>query len=239
VGVGTLAPASECLQPAPTDGSAVVVVSNVDQVAWAIPARRTGTALVAFGVVGVVLLAACLVAVLVSLVPIVNGARELEQQRAAAVALIAPAADALEATAASAEHAGTSLALSASAARNAASVTSQLADAVAGLAAFSSAFSETADRSRALSDDLGRTADALGQNQIDSATAASQLRVLADRVRQLAERLGSADAPPPNALAEVALPLAVTLVALVLAWLGAIALASVWLGRRLRAARAV
>jgi hypothetical protein len=207
-----------------------------DALVGGLPARRTGTALVAFGVVGLVLLLACLVAVLVSLVPIVNGARELEQQRAAAVALIAPAADALETTAASAEHAGTSLALSAEAARNAAAVTSQLADALGGLAAFSSAFGETADRSRALSDDLGRSADALGQNRVDSATAASELRVLADRVRQLGERLGSATAPPPNALADVALPLAVALVALVLAWLGAIAVASIWLGLRLRAA---
>jgi hypothetical protein len=206
-----------------------------DRLAGVVPARRTGSVLVAFGAAGLVLLVTCLVAVLVSLMPIVNGAAQLEQQRAAAVGLIAPAADALESTAASAERAGTSLGLSASAARNGASVTSQLADALAGLAAFSSAFGDTADRSRALSKDLAKTADALAQNESDSATAAANLHVLADRVRHLGEQLGSAAAPPPSGLAGVALPLAVALVALVLAWLAAIAIASIWLGRRLRA----
>jgi len=222
----------------PTDSGRPAADSSLaaDHVTAVLPARRTGTALVTFGVVGIVLVVACLVAVLVSLVPILNGAAQLEQQRAAAVDLIAPAADALESTAASADRAGTSLAVSASAARNAAGVTSQLADALGGLATFSSAFGDTADRSRALSDDLARMADALGQNETDSATAARDLRVLADRVRQLGEQLGSAAAPPPSALAGVALPLAVSLVALVLGWLGAIAIASIWLGRRLRSA---
>lgn len=200
--------------------------------------HRLGPALIGFGVVGLVLLGACLVAVALSLAPLVNSAQTLEQQRTAAAELIGPAADALDSTASSAEHAGTSLGQSVGAARDAASVTGQLADALEGLAAFSSAFGDTASRSRALSDDLSRTADSLAQNQTDSATAAAQLRDLADRLRQLGERLGSAGGPPTNNLAGVALPLTLGLVALVLLWLAAIAVASVWLGRRLRADRA-
>jgi len=198
-------------------------------------AERKGAALITFGIVGLILLGACLVAVVVSMVPLMNGAAALEEQRTAAVQLLGPAADALEATATSAEHAGASLGTSVAAARDAASVTGQLADAMQGLAVFSSSFSDTANRSRALSDDLSRTADSLATNQTDSAATAAQLRTLADRLHQLAETLGSADGPPPSALAGVAVPLALGLVVLILLWLAAIAVASIWLGRRMRA----
>jgi len=188
----------------------------------------------AFGVVGLVLLAVCLVAVAASVAPLLRGASALEEQRAAALELIGPAADSLESTANSAEHAGTSLGASVSAAREAAGVTGQLADALQGLAMFSSAFSDTATRSRSLSDDLARTADALAQNQTDSTTASTQLRSLADRLHQLEERLGTAETPPTNSLAGIAVPLAIGLVALLLLWLAAIAAACTWLGWRLR-----
>jgi hypothetical protein len=197
-------------------------------------ARRTGSILVAFGSVGLVVLVACLAAVVLALAPLANEATILEQQRSSAVALIAPAADALETTATSAEDAGASLGQSVTAARDAASVTGQLADALGGLATFSSAFGDTAARSRALSDDLSRTATALAQNQTDSATAAAELRTLADRLRQLDESLAPAGAASPSALSGAVLPLAIGLVALALAWLGGIAVASIWLGRRLR-----
>jgi hypothetical protein len=196
--------------------------------------QRVGSALVVFGFVGLVLLAACLVAVAASVAPLLRGASALENERAAALQLIGPAADSLETTADSAEHAGTSLGQSVGAAREAAGVTGQLADALQGLAAFSSAFADTATRSRALSDDLSRTADSLAQNQTDSATASSQLRTLADRLRQLAERLGTADSPPTDTLAGIAIPLAIGLVSLLLLWLAVIAGASIWLGRRMR-----
>lgn len=198
------------------------------------PNRRVGSALVVFGVVGLILLAACLAAVAASVAPLLHGASALEQQRAAAVELIGPSADALESTADSAEHAGTSLGQSVGAAREAAGVTGQLADALQGLAAFSSAFADTANRSRSLSDDLSRTADALAQNQTDSATASSQLRSLADRLRQFAQRLGTADSPPTDTLAGIAIPLAIGLVALLLVWLGVIAAACIWFGLRMR-----
>ena len=196
--------------------------------------RRLGSLLVVFGVVGLLLLGACLVAVTASVAPLLRGASALEEQRAAALELIGPAADSLETTADSAEHAGTSLGQSVSAAREAAGVTGQLADALQGLAAFSSAFADTATRSRNLSDDLSHTADALAQNQTDSATASSQLRALADRLRQLSERLGRADRPPTDSLAGIAIPLAVGLVTLLLLWLAMIAAACIWLGRRMR-----
>ena len=196
--------------------------------------RRLGSALVGFGVVGLALLGACIVAATLALAPLLSSAQALEQQRTAAADLIGPAADALDSTATSAEHAGTSLGQSVTAARDAATVTGQLADALGGLAAFSSAFSDTANNSRALSDDLSRTADSLAQNQTDSATAAAQLRDLADRLRQLGERLGPASGPPTDNLAGIALPLTLGLVVLVLVWLAAIAVASIWLGRRLR-----
>jgi hypothetical protein len=196
--------------------------------------RRAGTALVAFGGIGLVVLAACVVALLVALVPLANEAAMLEQQRASAVELIGPAADALETTATTAQNAGVSLGQSVAAARDAASVTGQLADALGGLSAFSSAFADTAARSRTLSDDLTRTATALSQNQADAATAASQLRSLADQLRQLSGSVGGANASPASSLAGVALPLAIALVALALVWQGGIAVACIWLGRRLR-----
>ena len=199
------------------------------------PADRRGAALVAFGVSGLVLLGACLAAVIAAVVPLASTAAALEQQRTEAVALIGPAASALEATASSADNAGTSLGSSVSAAREAAAVTGQLANALQGLAAFSSAFGDTATRSRALSDDLATTADALARNQLDSAATAASLRALADRLKQLGQTLGAADSPPPSALAGVAIPLALLLTVLVLAWLAGIALAAIWLGRRLRA----
>lgn len=205
----------------------------------AVPNRQLGSSLVVFGVVGLVLLAACLVAVAASVAPLLRGASALEEQRAAALELIGPSADALESTATSAEHAGTSLGQSVSAAREAAGVTGQLADALQGLAAFSSAFADTANRSRSLSDDLSHTADALAQNQTDSATASSQLRALADRLRQLAERLGTADSPPTDTLAGIAIPLAIGLVTLLLLWLAVIAAACIWIGRRMRGGAAV
>jgi hypothetical protein len=198
-------------------------------------AYRRGTALMAFGGVGLLLLGACLIAVVLSLVPLVNGAAALEQQRTDAVALIGPAADALEATATTAEHAGASLGTSVAAARDAASVTGQLADALQGLAAFSSAFGDTAARSRTLSEDLSTTANALAQNQLDSASTAAQLRTLADRLHDLGETLGTAASPPPSAVAGVAVPLALGLVILLLLWLAVIAGACIWLGRRMRA----
>ena len=199
------------------------------------PAGRRGLALMGFGVVGLVLLGTCVATVLSSVVPLAATAAALEQQRADAVELIGPAAAALESTATSADNAGASLGSSVAAAREAASVTGQLADALQGLAAFSSAFGDTAARSRALSNDLVTTADALARNQLDSATTAASLRALADRLHQLGETLGAADRPPPSALAGVALPLALALVVLVLLWLAAIAVGAIWLGRRLRA----
>ena len=80
-----------------------------------------------------------------------------------------------------------------------------------------------------------RPKNSLARNQTDSATAATQLRTLADRLHQLDESLGSATTPPPSALAGIAVPLASALVALALIWLAGIAAASIWLGRRLRA----
>jgi hypothetical protein len=196
--------------------------------------RRAGTALVTFGALGLVLLGACLLAVLVAFVPVANEAATLEQQRAAAMGLVGPAADALETTATSAENAGVSLSQSVAAARDAATVTGQLADALAGLGAFSPSFADTALRSRTLSDDLSRTADALDRDQGDTRTAAAQLRALADQLRRLEGDLGPAEAPPATALDGIALPLATALVGLTLLWLAGLALGSIWLGRRLR-----
>jgi hypothetical protein len=198
--------------------------------------RRAGTALVTFGALGLVLLGACLLAVLVAFVPVANEAATLEQQRAAAMGLVGPAADALETTATSAENAGVSLSQSVAAARDAATVTGQLADALAGLGAFSPSFADTALRSRTLSDDLSRTADALDRDQGDTRTAAAQLRALADQLRRLEGDLGPAEAPPATALDGIALPLATALVGLTLLWLAGLALGSIWLGRRLRKA---
>lgn len=199
---------------------------------------RLGSVLIAFGVAGLAILVATVIALVLAVGPLAAAAADLDQARGNVAALVGPSADALEATAASADHAGQSLGQSETTARDAAAVTSQLADAMNGLAAFSGAFADTAARARSLSDDLTRTADAIHQNQLDSTTAATQLRALSTQLRDLQSRLAADQIATPGALDRLALPVAVGLGGLLLVWLAGLAFGAIWLGRRWRAGTA-
>jgi hypothetical protein len=200
--------------------------------------RGTGWALIAFGGIGLAILALTAVVAASSLAPLAESAAALESQRAQALALLGPAADSLESAATSADHAGGSLVASESSARDAATVTGQLADALGSLAGFSSSFDEVARQSRSLSESLTRTADSLHQNQIDSASVGLSLHMLARQLTDLRISLGGADtgsaAPstqstPNGASAGLLIALATGL----LLWLAAMAIGSMWLGRRI------
>jgi hypothetical protein len=201
------------------------------------PMARLGNVLIGFGVAGLAILVGTVIALLLAVGPLAAAAADLDAARGNVAALVGPSADALEATATSAEHAGQSLGQSETTARDAASVTSQLADAMSGLAAFSSAFADTAARARSLADDLNRTADAIHQNELDTATAATQLRTLSTQLRDLQSRLGADQIATPSQLDRLALPVAVGLGGLLLIWLGGLAVGAIWLGRQLRAGR--
>jgi hypothetical protein len=196
--------------------------------------RRLGQGLTWFGWAGVVLLIASAVAFAMTVRPLAETAGSLEDQRTQLVGLLGPAGDSLDSAAASADHGVASLVSSETAARNAATVTSQLASAMEGLGVFSPAFAETAAQSRSLSDNLIATADALHQNQIDSAGVATNLRALANQVKALRLSVGgSSTATGGGAVSTVGLPLLVALAVALLLWLGALAVGCIWVGRRL------
>lgn len=198
--------------------------------------RRLGTVLVAFGVTGLAILLVAIVVLVVAIVPLLSAASDLERAREDAVALAGPAADALDATASSADHAGDSLNESETTARDAAGVAGQLGDAMGGLGFLSGSFTETATRAHALADDLNRTADALHQNRLDSLSAAAQLHALAGQLHDLEGQLvADGAAGPPSGIGGAGLVLVLILFDLLLVWLAAMALGAVWLGRRIRA----
>ncbi len=196
--------------------------------------RRIGRALVAFGIVGLVT-AALLAALTVAVIgPLAIAAAQLEGQREATGAALNSAAGALDAAATSAENVTPSLAQSEAALRDGAAATSQLADAAGGLAAISSAFADTAARSRALSDDLTRTADALARNEADAGAVAGQLDALAREVRSLRSSVtGGPTIPGGPAIIELAAVAFVVLGLVLLGWLATAAAVCTWLGRRL------
>jgi hypothetical protein len=207
------------------------------EVAWS--RRNLSRALIGFGATGLVLTIALGIAVVAALGTVAGLASSLESQRAAATKLLAPASAALHSAASSAGHAGASLAGSESAARDGAAVTGQLADAMGGLAAFSSAFADVASRSRALSDNLTRTADSLHRNQADTAAVAFALEGLASEVDSLRASVdgspsGGGGTAPPSGSASAAVTFLGALLIGLFAWLGALALGSLWLGLRWR-----
>jgi hypothetical protein len=210
--------------------------------------RRAGRFLVAFGGIGLVLLAATAILVAVTLGGVGDAATSLERQRAQLVAMIQPTSASLRDAAAASQHAGASLTSSAAAARDGATLTTQLGDAMEQLNALStldilgtrpfasigSSFGDLATRSRTLSTSLGRTADSLDADVADSATVTSDLGRLADQLDQLEggiDGTGTASTGPISASAGFE-ALRLLLLAL-LAWLAVPAIASVWLGLRL------
>lgn len=194
--------------------------------------RRAARALVWFGASGLVIAAALALALLVVAGPLAADAAALDHQRAEAVAALQAASTTMAATATTVEGATASLADAQSALRDAAAATNQLADAAAGLGALSATLAETASRTRSLSDELSRTADAVTRNEADGQAVAAQVRALAAQVDDLATSLDA----EAGGLGWIVGPGSTLLLVIALAlvgWLGTAAAACLWLGRRL------
>jgi hypothetical protein len=199
----------------------------------------------AFGATGLVLVLALTVLLLGSIAAIGDAASGFERQRTELVSMLEPAATSLSDAADSAAHAGSSLTAASDASRRGADLTNRLAtsfDSMAGLgsvdifgtrpfAGVSSQFSDVAVQSRALSADLTSTADALATNVADSQAVAGDLRSLADRLGHLKDELQAGGVTTSSGTPILAAEL---LVLALLAWLAVPALASLWLGWRLR-----
>jgi hypothetical protein len=209
--------------------------------------RRLGTALLAFGISGVVLLLGGAVLLVGSLSVVDDAVTGFEQQRTEIVAVLGPAASALEDAATSAANAGTSLTETAEAAGRAASLSGSLADSFQGLAglgsfeilgarpfgSLSGQFTAVGDQARTLATDLAEASVALQGNQADTVSVAADLRSLAAQLRSLDVSLsptpGASTASPAAGL----LLLRVVLLGLLL-WLAVPAILSLWLGWRIR-----
>src|SRR5439155_3098038 len=177
------------------------------------PTPRLGRGLLAFGAVGIVLLATSAVLVLLTVGSLAGASADLDRQRASLVEMVGPASDALRSSATAARNAGSSLKSSAIAARDASTLTTQLADSLDQLAALSNisflgtqpfaasgqSFGATASKSRALAATLATTADALDTNVVDSASVATDLGTLANQLDALRAELqpsGASSSPP-------------------------------------------
>lgn len=210
--------------------------------------RRLGTALLAFGLSGIVLLLGATVLVLGSLSVVDDAVTGFERQRAEVVAVLGPAASALTDAATSASNAGASLTETSEAAARAASLSGSLADSFEGLASLGSfeilgarpfgglsgQFAAVGSEARTLAADLSEAAASLRTNKADSDSVAADLRALAAQLARLDASL-SASGGVPSPGTDAAIPLLVLRVVLLglLAWLAVPAAASVWLGRRL------
>ncbi len=205
------------------------------------PSRQLGRGLVAFGGIGLVLLAAMAILLIATLGGLAETAGTLGRAQTTLVAMVEPAAASLRSSAAAARNAGSSLGASVTAARDAASLTTDLADSLDQLAALSSisilgtqpfaqsgaSFAATAGRARTLSASLGSTADALTTNAADAHTVAANLDALADQLGDLEVELRSAP-PPPSTGSLVALDV---LALLLLGWLAVPAVGAIVIGR--------
>lgn len=208
--------------------------------------RRLASGLVGFGISGLALIVAGGALVLGTIGSIGDAAVSLQGQRTSLVALLGPAADAMEHAARSATNAGTSLSSSAAAARDAADVTAQLAAAMTRMASaarisilgsqpFGSVadeFDRVAEQSTKVSGDLRDTAATLETNVIDAGTSGQDLARLATELRDLDRSLAES---PATEVGPIRTVLDVTRIVLLglLAWLAAPAVAALWLGWRL------
>ncbi len=210
--------------------------------------RRLGISLLAFGAVGLALIVAAGALLLGSLAVLDDVASGFERQRAEVVALLEPAATALERAATSAANAGASLGATRDAAARAAGLTARLAasfESLAGLGAFeifgarpfgamAGQFAAVGSEARLVSTDLAAAAAAMGTNVADSEAVASDLHALATRVESLRAGLGSpAGGDPSTTDGSLQLGAARLVLLGLLAWLAVPALVSLWLGARL------
>lgn len=208
-------------------------------------ARRLGWALMAFGLVGLLLVGAAGALVLGSLNAVGAAVTGFEAQRDEIVEMLGPASDALAGAASSASNAGTSLSQTSAAARNAAELTTRLAESFENLASLSSfnifgarpfesvagQFASVGVEARQLSTDLTATADAMATNITDSQAVAGQLELLATQLEELEASL--ANIATPSAGSDLPLTAATIVLLGLLAWFAIFALASIWLGGRL------
>ncbi|HUG28942.1 MAG TPA: hypothetical protein VMQ65_00300 [Candidatus Limnocylindria bacterium] len=213
--------------------------------------RRLGSGLVAFGLIGLILLAAAAALVLDSLSAIDDAASSFDRQQTELVAMLRPASAALATAAASAANAGTSLTTTSAAADRAGILATNLADSFDGLAALGSFelfgarpfaglsqdFGAAGADARALATDLRTAAASLRTNAADAVAVAANLRFLATQLETLVGNLdsgtepGSVGGPMSNATAQLGLARLV-LIGLI-AWLAVPALASTVVGWRM------
>lgn len=214
------------------------------------PRRRLGSALVGFGAVGLALLVTLAILVGLSLDGLGRAAADLARQREEAIAMLQPAASALDEAATSAANAGASLTTASTAARRASDLTTRLASSFDGLALLGSfevlgarpfgslagEFASVATEARGLSADLATTAAALDANVGDSARVATALRALADQLERLRVSVAGSDGAPASdpETAEALLRMALAIILVLLAWLAVPAIAAIEIGRRWR-----
>ncbi|HEY8238006.1 MAG TPA: hypothetical protein VIF63_01110 [Candidatus Limnocylindrales bacterium] len=210
--------------------------------------RRWGIGLIAFGAIGLVLIIAAGVLVLGSFAVLDDAASGFERQRVQVVALLEPAATALDHAATSAANAGASLGATRDAAARAATLTARLAESFEGLAALSSfevlgarpfgtlagQFAAVGSEARLVSTDLATAADTMGTNVSDSQAVASDLRALATRLQTLRAGLGvSSGTDTSSGTGSLQIDTARLVLLGLLAWLAVPALVSLWFGARL------
>lgn len=204
--------------------------------------------LIAFGVTGLVLIAAAGALVLASLGAVDDAATDFEEQRTEILAMLGPAAAALESAASTAANGGASLGETRDAAAQASELMTRLATSFESLAALGSfdilgarpfagisgQFADVADQSRTLSIDLAEAAAAMDTNITDSQSVAADLRVLAAQLDELQASLGVDDEPPTPTESPSSLPVDAARFVLVglLLWLAIPAIASIWVGWR-------
>ena len=208
--------------------------------------RRLGYGLLAFGLSGLVLLAAAAALVFGSLAAVDDVATGFERQRAELLAMLGPASSAMDGAATSASNAGASLTTSAAAADQAAVLTTRLASSFEGLASLSSfeifgsrpfaglagEFNQVGADARALSTDLTSTAGALRTNVVDTAAVAADLRTLATQLDELESSLVASDGGSLGTATAALNAARIVLVGL-LAWFAVPAVLCTWLGWRL------
>ena len=209
---------------------------------------RLGGGLLAFGVIGLVLLSAAGILVFASLGSVDAAVTGLARQRAELVAMIEPASAALTRAADSAEHASASLTTTSEAAERGATLATSLADSfdrLAGLgsfdllgtrpfAALSQDFARVGSDARLLAANLTSVGSSMRTNVADSSAVAAELRALAGRLDALGHS-GATNTTDDEPVAAIAGQL--TIARLVLlglpAWLAVPAIASTWIGWRL------
>lgn len=216
-------------------------------IAWIVPVRRVGTALTWFGAVGLLLTTVMTMAWLGGLVAMRDLDERLEDDRRATAAslldastLLGSTATVLEGTTMSLGTAGTALYDTAQLLDQLAESTRQLADALdvsffgqRPFAQVATTFEDITDDLTTAATDVGFLATDVEELEPDVQNVAAHLRVVEASVRVLAARVTAFRGV--EELVGLARAYAL-LSAMLSAWLAALAVGCVWLGRQLRSA---